>query len=219
LANARNVLEGGESFFISFGTPQARDEYSFNSLTIRQMALLSGMEEMSIRAAANPKRANPLKTHSEDGGTRVAIDVAKVWLQAKGRYVPIQRYRSAGEVDLVKRGFIDTWQIFEVLDARHQMRVDHDGLEAVKANLEKLGVSVGNGLNGTYMELEEAISNESFMRPLAEFLELPVDLFVLRCKEVLAKQQLAKVERELRELANPRANTSEIAQGDDHGAE
>lgn len=203
LANARNVLEGGESFFYYFGSPQVRSEHSHVSLTIRQMALLSGMEEMSIRAAANPQRANPLQTHSADGGTRVAIDVAKAWLKAKGRYVPIQPYRSAGEVDLVKRGFIDTWQIYDVLDARYQMRVDHDGLEVVCDRLEKLGVSLGKGLNGTHMELEEdAILSESFMRPLAEYLELPVDLFVLRCKEVLAKQQLIRVEREIRELAD-----------------
>lgn len=220
LANARNVLEGGESFFISFGTPQARDEYSFNSLTIRQMALLSGMEEMSIRAAANPKRANPLKTHSEDGGTRVAVDVAKAWLQTKGRYVQIQSYRSAGEVDLAKRGFIDTWQIFDVLDARYQMIVGHDGLDAVKARLEGLGVSIGKGLKGTHMDLEEeAFSNESFMRSLAEILELPIDLFVLRCKEVLAKRQLARVERELRELADSRTTAPEKLQGEDHGTE
>lgn len=220
LANARNVLEGGESFFYYFGPPQARSEHSHDSLTIRQMALLSGMEEMSIRAAANPKRANPLQTHSADGGTRVAIDVAKAWLLAKGRYVQIQPYRSAGEVDLAKRGFVDTWQILDVLDARYQMLVDHDGLEVIKARLQKLGVSLGNGLNGTYMGLEEeAFANESFMRSLAEVLALPVDLFVLRCKEVLAKRQLARVERELRELADSRMSSSENAQGEDHGTE
>jgi hypothetical protein len=54
---------------------------------------------------------------------------------------------------------------------------------------------------------------------LAEVLALPVDLFVLRCKEVLAKRQLARVERELRELADSRMSPSENAQGEDHGTE
>lgn len=107
------------------------------------------------------------------------------------------------------------------MDARYQMLVDRDGQEAVKARLEKLGISIAKDLiKGTHMDLEdEAFSNESFMRPLAAVLELPVDLFLLRLREMMAKRQLVQVERELRELTNSRMNSPENAQGEDHGTE
>jgi len=84
LANARNILEGGESYFPYFSPNNMAD--SNDGLVIRQMALLAAMEEMSIRAAANPKRANPLKTIVEGKNTVILIADARAWLESKGLY-------------------------------------------------------------------------------------------------------------------------------------
>jgi hypothetical protein len=199
-ANARNILEGGESFS-SFAEGSGKNEFAKEGvLTIRQMALLSGMEEMSIRAAAGPKRANPLKTHTVDGGTRVAVDVAKAWLESKGRYVTIEVYRSAGDVDLKKRSFTDYQDLWHALNARCLMIADRDGLETVKTKLGTLNMGLPPGFVGGYLEIDDAAyADEQVMRSLADLLEIPSDLLVLRCKEVVAKEQLASIERQLKQ--------------------
>lgn len=199
VANARHVLEGGESFFNYFG-PQSKHEFSYDALTIRQMALLTGMEEMSIRAAANPKRATPLKTYSADGGTRIALEDAKAWLQHKGRYVEITRFYSAGEVDLTKQRFLNITDVLNALTSRFRMLGESKGFDVLQPRLEKLGIKVLKGFVLPYMNDEDInVADEALMRQLAEALELPPDILVLRIKELVTSQQLAAIERELRE--------------------
>lgn len=198
-ANARVILEGGEPFsYFNNGSGRV-ESASEGVLTIRQMALLSGMEEMSIRAAANPKRANPLKTHTSDVGTRIAIDVAKEWLTSKGRYLPIEIYRSAGNVDLSKRGFADYQDLWHALNARCLMIADRDGLDLVKEKLAALHLRLAPGIS-EYLEIEDAAyANEPLIRLLADLLELPADLLVLRCKETVANEQLAAIGRQIKQ--------------------
>jgi hypothetical protein len=192
LANARHILEGGECF-IHGG--QA------GTLTIPQMALLAGMEEMSIRAAANPQRPNPLVTTKDGGTTIVAIEVAKAWLQAKGRYVPITRYWGDGEIDLTQRRFTDSDRLTDALNARRASLVDRQGTERINARLQELGLGLGQlGHDQTVLHIQdEQYRNEGLMRAVAAVLELPGDLLVLRAREALALQQLTQIELQLRE--------------------
>ncbi|MDP2784725.1 MAG: hypothetical protein Q8O38_09075 [Sulfurimicrobium sp.] len=207
LANARIVLEGGENFFISgFGSNNKDDDsIGYSGLTVRQMALLSGMEEMSIRAAANPKRANPLRTFSDEGRTRISIEAAKAWLQAKGRYVSITREWGTGEIDLVKRRFASVNELEEALDSRFQMLALRDQQrDVLVAQLSEAGIKVIKTIANKNGEIEidrACLSNISLIHKLAEILELPSDLLTLRAREALAKEELASVERELRLLA------------------
>lgn len=201
LANARNMLEGGESFFNNFGARYAKEPVvGDESLTVRQMALLAGMEEMSIRAAANPKRANPLRTH-EDSGTRIAFDVAKSWLQSKGRYVPITRYRSTSDIDLANYQFTSSAALIDALEARRDYVCTRDGEEALNERLATLGISEEKTSTHTHWDaIKHNLRNESLMRALAAILELPADLLVLRVQETLAIEQLSQIERQLREI-------------------
>lgn len=208
LANARIVLEGGENFFyFGHSNKDNKDDDStgFDGLTVRQMALLSGMEEMSIRAAANPKRANPLPTYSEDGRTRISIESAKAWLQAKGRYVAIKRQWGTGELDLAKRKFSTVDELAATLDARFQMLVLRDQQEeGLTALLSGLGIKTVKSTYEAknYLAIDAGcISNGSLIAKLAEILELPADLLALRAREALARDELASVDRELRILA------------------
>jgi len=155
---------------------------------------------MSIRSAANPKRANPLKTYTEDGGTRVNIEVAKEWLKSKGRYVPVTLFYSAGDVDLTKRRFADFEELWFALNARFLMIADRDGLDVMKTKLATLGISVGKGVNREYLDIDElAYADDQLMASLAQMLELPSELLVLRCKEIGATQQLVEIEKQLRQ--------------------
>jgi hypothetical protein len=198
-ANARVILEGDEPFSYFNNGKSRVESASEGVLTIRQMALLSGMEEMSIRAAANKKRVNPLKTHALDGGTRIAVDVAKDWLRSKGRYVPIEIYRSAGNVDLSKRGFADYQDLWHALNARCLMIADRDGLDLVKEKLAVLNLRLAPGVSD-YLDIDDAAyANEPLIRLLADLLELPADLLVLRCKETVANEQLAAIGRQIKQ--------------------
>ena len=195
LANARHTLEGGEPFYTDFSSSAT----CFEALTIRQMALLSGMEEMSIRSAAGPKRVNRLQTHSVDGTTCVDLDVAKDWLISKGRYVEIIRRRSTMELDLVKHRFTDAFGLKEALKSHYFAIQAKDGEEAINARFLEAGFPNALRVLDDFIQIddEECIS-ESLMRAVADALRLPADLFVLRCKEVRAAQRLAFIEMDLR---------------------
>lgn len=205
LANARRILETGQgfSYMLSAGTNEG--SLGDDALTVRQMALLAGMEEMSIRAAANPKRANPLVTFSDEGRTRIAPDVAKAWLQSKGRYIPITRQNKGRNIDLAKRKFASLMDLFQVVnDQLHflessEQHVEH--LQKCDQGIVRYIKARADLENPPDLSLEKALLSEpKFVHELAVALSFPPDLFALRLREVLAKEELAAVDRELREI-------------------
>lgn len=202
-ANARVMLEGGDGFFGRFKVA-TRDQYDESNgvlLTVRQMALLSGMEEMSIRAAANPSRANQLKPHGLEGVTRFDLECAKEWLKSKKRYVPITKFWSSSDLDLAKKRFANFSEMDTGLSARYKTLCLQDGRGKVDEQLKQFGIRTGEGFVGPFLELsEEDYANEATVRGIAQVLDLPSDLLVLRTKQVIALETLNRVERELREL-------------------
>lgn len=202
LANARRVLEGAKDNFFHFsGKGKDDDDVGLESLTVRQMALLAGMEEMSIRAAANPKRVNPLPTYSDEGRTRIAIDAAKTWLISKGRYVPIQRVFSAGDIDLSKRRFKSISDFVETMNARIHMIRNRDKTDRPMADqLFSAGLltEVENGLSEFNIE---ALRDPAKLSVLAETLEFDQRLLSISVREALANEELNRVECERREIS------------------
>ena len=203
-ANARCILEDGK-YFSYYASGKDKDLFpEEDSLTIRQMALLSGMEEMSIRSAANPKRANPLITFKgEKGSTRITRDVAKEWLIQKGRYVPVTLYSSSAELNLAKQKFTRFENLESALENQAIVIVSKLGEDIVRNKLEEMGIwnNPVFSFNGNFIKMNESdCSNEPLIRKIAEFLELPPDLLVLRCKQTAANEQLTLVERQLREV-------------------
>lgn len=202
IANARFVLEGGEGIFYFHG-PDG-DSGDEGSLTVRQLALLSGMEEHSIRSAANPKRAKPLETYSDNGKTRISIATAKSWLTAKGRYVSITRRWSDGDIDLTKRRFSTVDELHSALEARCAFLVlNESSKDEVGNRFVQLGVSMkrfdGEGRIG--LELERShFTDFEFVARLARALVLDVELLVLRAREAIASEELAAVNSALREI-------------------
>ncbi|MDR1853378.1 MAG: hypothetical protein LBR05_00530 [Azoarcus sp.] len=196
-AQARVTLEGGEPFFYFQGDEGFLEE---GFLTIRQMSLLAGMEEMSIRAAANPKRSNPLKTQKTEQGTRIKVQDAKEWLQSKGRYVPITRYWSEGDIDLTKSKFSYLSDLDYALRRRVQM-IENKSNAALEDQLKSIGVvsvdDIGEFI--TKLDPDDPAKTES-LATVAKLLELPPRLLYLRAKEAEAKQTLKDVERALRDL-------------------
>ncbi len=203
LANARAILEGGEGIFYFHG-PDGDIALGDGSLTVRQLALLSGMEEHSIRAAANPKRANPLETQSEDGRTRISTAVAKAWLIAKGRYLPVTRRWSEGDIDLTRRKFVTVDELHSALEAQcAYLMLDEKNKDALKHRLESLELSVSQVNESGYCPLNlprAQFTNHEFMRKLADALALDGELVVLRAREAIATEELAFVNGALRQF-------------------
>jgi hypothetical protein len=200
LANARLVLEGKEGFSHFGGASQREDDANsrVDALTIHQMALLAGMEEMSIRAAANPKRANPLPTFSEDGRTRIAIEAAKTWLQSKGRYVPVTRRWTRKEIDFTTRRFSSFDDMLSIVMSRRADLMCQEGTSNDFFNAFS-DLFSRHGLNAE--ESRTCFAHQQYVRDLAEMLGFPIDLFCLRVRELLAKEESDAVKRALQELA------------------
>ena len=202
LANARLTLEGQPRFFnfdskdededynnlISGGTADTPQGGFGAALTVRQMALLSGLEELSIRTCANPKRANQIPTETRLGRTLIPIDAAKAWLKSKGRYVAIRPSVDGAELELENRQFVTVQELHSVVRARLSGQTSDIGRD----EFQELAIK-----HGFVNDDMAAYSNVRFVRELAVKLTFPVDLFALRVREVTLNEELAMVRRQV----------------------
>lgn len=206
LANARLILEGHEEGFSWFAAPHNRDQHKVETygLSIRQMALLSGMEEMSVRTAASRKGSTQLITQKNDAGrTIVTLENAKAWLISKARYIPITEKWVEIEMDLTKTHFTDPYRFESALRSRCTQLSDKSPGRDFHAEAKDLFAKHGFD---PYLTLSRATSaNTTLIRELAELLELPADLLALRIEECLLRSALSYVESELQTLSR-RAN-------------
>lgn len=193
LANARNILEGGESFFHFARLRSSEDIGGDGLLTIRQLALLSGMEEMSVRTAANPKRPNPLQTVAEDGRTFVKVDVAKAWLKRKGRYMHVRRSTDRSTVNLATAKIAGYADLIDLLDQRMQEIRKGDFDMSVWRRLERAGIVSGDEIDKAALRS----ADDTVITTFARELDIESSLLRLRVQEALAKDTLASVSREL----------------------
>jgi hypothetical protein len=209
LANARLMLEGSdEGFFL-----EDREE---GFLSIRQMALLSGMTEASIRTLASRSRKSQLDATSDSNsqlvttndGKNTSIDIndAKAWLKAKGRYVPITAKRTKGEVDFTSRKFTSIDDIEDAISDRLEFLGGQHGEEEMNARTTKAGVVwvikeivPGVPLSRAHIG-EEQLLNNDLMRRLADVLELPSEMFALRAAEAVMQERLRAIEKQLKQM-------------------
>lgn len=203
LANARRVLESGKPFSHLLSANGVSEQgIEDGQLTVRQLSLLAGMEEMSIRAAANPNRPNPLLTidaERQEKRTRFAVDVAKAWLQSKGRSLPIVRQHKGGDIDLLTRRFQSINELAQVIDDRLSF-LSHSARSTPE--LVKEGMALQRQYRNTELDRNE-LSDRAFVSRLATLLQFPPELFALRVRETVARDELASVERELRNATQP----------------
>ena len=203
-AQARLLLEGlsDQSSDTSGSTP--------DGLSIRQLSLLSGMTEASLRTLANPKRSNHLKTQSDGKNTFVAPAEAKAWLISKGRYSPLKRHINDPAEDLTKRSFEHPSDILYALDRR--LTVLLRGPEAEKARLALSAISPDliyeggqdedcpEGLDFLGLQVSEAMLDDAaVMTQIGEALSLNGELVALRAAETLAAHRLNEIRGRLLE--------------------
>lgn len=198
-ANARLILEGEEEGFYYFTSQNKDDKYcAMGQLNVRQVALLSGMEEMSIRAAANPNRINQLKPVKTEHGTRFEVSIVKEWLKQKKRYVPINKRWFVNDFDLTK-GYKSWDEVSAGIDTRYNLLGQEQGYEALDEALASINIKT-SGVGGIYLE-KEFFDDGAAARSLARILSLPEELLILRAKEAIAAETLRNIEREIKSLA------------------
>lgn len=194
-SSARLVLEGEEPFYdFAFEPSAQRNEApSAAELTIRQLSMLAGLEEMTLRSVISRKTSPQLVTRKDDRRTYVEVQVAKEWLIAKGKYLPVTRPVFARKLDLNITSFKSVNQLASGL-AAHLASMVNDDLSrelCARAVIDKYGASDLHDLAVSHAGSAEA------MRELAVAMQLPAELLRLRAREALLFSQLAETEIEL----------------------
>lgn len=196
-AQARLVLEGIEvdDRFMDWHGPDTE------GLSIRQMSLLSGMTEASLRTLASPKRKNPLKTQSDGKNTFVTVEDAKAWLVARGRYVPIKHTSRGGRLDLKRRRFGSIDELLSALDQRVQFLLAEPQADEVRTMLAAISPTMLVAGGRPHLRLDEASTeNTELMAKIGEALGLSGTLLGLRAAETRSLEQLRAVERQIQSL-------------------
>jgi len=194
LANARDILEGGEGFYTFIGAwgDDKNKEQIEDALTIHQMALLSGMKEMSIRTEISRPSANKLTSTKEDRRTLVKIQDAKSWLIAKGRYLPVSVSDKRGESLNLEKTSFRRISDFAYAVSHRVLFLDESRAEA--KTIEKL---MELKMEDVHFKHRNDLLNAELMAKAATILDLPATFFVLRAKEAVLLQDLEEVSSEL----------------------
>lgn len=194
-SSARLVLEDVDPFYDFTSEPSAEhhEPHSDSELTIRQLSMLAGLEEMTLRSIISRKTSPQLVTRKDDRRTYVKAQVAKEWLIAKGKYLPVTRPVFARKLDLNITSFKSVKELASGLAAHLASMVNDDvSVElSVRAVIEKFGALDLRDLAVTYAGSAEA------MRELAVAMQLPAELLRLRAREADLFSQLSDTEIEL----------------------
>lgn len=210
LANARFMLEGSdEGFFL--------DEREEGFLSVRQLSLLSGMTEPSIRTLLSRNRKgsgtatasdeNALVTVTDGKNVSITIEVAQAWLRSKGRYVPITYKKTAGSSDFTARRFFSRNEFEREVAARTEFLMERDGADAISARIAAIGLvyvqePIGDHPTLTLIKIgERQLLDANLMQLLATTLELPVGRFALRAAEAVTQEKLRSIEAQIKKLS------------------
>ena len=206
LADARLMLEGGQEGFFLGG-----QNYT---LSIRQMSLLSGMTEASVRTLSGPERKNRLMTKKEGNNTVIDIEDAKAWLIAKGRYVPIKKTSARGAEDFTGRKFTSLDEFSGAIYDRREFLIAELGKDVINKRVANAGFVEADiphaNIPGTFKGISyEQLLNTDLMRRLGDALQLPSELFALRAAEAVTHEKLRNIETQLKQIQASSAQPGE----------
>lgn len=195
-AQARRVLEGHDDNFMDW-VGQNRD-----GLSTRQVALLSGMTEASVRTLSNAKRRNALVTVNDGKNVTVTISAAKTWLLAKGRYVPIRRTNRDGQIDLARKRFSSADDLLWALDQRLQFLIGQNEADndAIRGRLAAIHSELVDASDPTRLRLRlgaTVLTDGAAMSAIGDALAMPGDLLALRAAEAHAQDVLKELEQQI----------------------
>lgn len=191
-AHARLLLEGGEEGF--FPT-----DYEVGYLTFRQLSLLSGMTEASLRTIAS-RPSGGLVTERRGNNSFIPVSHAKEWLKGRNRYTPIRRVSNAGAVPLTDRRHTSVDDFMVALMERVSYLVNEIGPEVMQQRLQGGRFSAvrktPSGMHAIEVSQKQLLDRR-LMESLGEALDLPPKKFALRAAESVHSETLRRIEQEL----------------------
>lgn len=197
LVNARVILEGGEPLFNHFSRYGKDDGGNFHELSIKGLAMLAGMEEMSLRSAISRKTVPILEIRKDDRRTYIDLQTAKNWLIAKGRYQSVYEVRTSADLDLATTSFGNTASFLSMLTDRFGF-ISDKATDEIKVFLKEAHLT-------EYLFLSHAdLCNSDLMEKIAKWLELPADLLKMRAREAVLRDEIIIRESQLEQLQLPR---------------
>jgi hypothetical protein len=201
LANARVILEGSEPFYHFADAGQAKDEGSASEgeLSIRQLSMLCGIEEMSLRSAISRKTQPILEICKDDRRTYIEATTALKWLNTKGRYLKVITRSTSGDIDLSTTRFDTSLQLCVMLHERLTCVIER-GTSSPEVETEIAAVLACCKAASLNDLTDEELSNGDLMWKIAGLLDLPADLLVFRARESVLRTEIAQRDLELKQL-------------------
>lgn len=143
-AVARIVLDGGDRH-TDYGTDlHGLGKGDGGYLTLAEVALLANMDERSVRNAANPKLAVPLKTTPIGKRSLVSVEEANRWLAGRKGFIPTRH----GETFVKHRP--PEWDI----------KIPEDVLELIKKRAKDCGIPFSIFLKQAFLDAGEKAMKE-----------------------------------------------------------
>lgn len=137
----------------------------------------------------------------------ISAEVAKAWLIAKGRYVPITRQWYGTELDLAKTKFTSVEALARAIDERIrqlELRASQSG----NVRKEVAAAFEAQGYDLHFICEREPLRNSDLMGQIAHILALPAPLLILRAREAALHDELTATEHEVRQVMQ--AATSQL---------
>lgn len=201
LANARVLLEGGkEGFFL--------DDRHEGLLTFRQLSLLSGMSEPSLRTLASRgaktgavAAGEALRTVKHGTASYIEVVEARTWLKARQRYTAVRRVSDRGSAPLAQLRLASREDLQQAVDERIRYLCAEIGADTVQQRMNATGLDLQQRVfdEQNFWEIRrEDFLRRDAMRALGEALDWPADVFALRAAQACLSEQLRAVELELK---------------------
>lgn len=200
LANARVLLEDGkEGFFL-----EDRHE---GLLTFRQLSLLSGMSEASLRtlasrgAKAGPTTAGEvLRTVKHGTASYIQAADARAWLKARQRYTPVRRISDRGSAPFLQLRLDSTEDLQQAIDDRVRYLCAEIGTDTMRQRLGATGLDLEHRVfdEQSFWDVRpDDFLQRDAMRALGEALDWPADVFALRAAAAYFSEQLRSIAQQL----------------------
>lgn len=220
LANARLMLEDREPFSYFAGLDgsgrKARKgekgvadrATSLDGLTVRQMALLSGMEEMTIRTAASRPGPNQLPTFKDENRrTLIKTEDARQWLKAKGRYVPITAHPESVDLATVKLRTVNDFNDLLLERMRHLVNTGSSFKSMEQAIADSMRA---HGFEPAEELTREMLNSRSLIEQVARVLELSTEVLPLRARQAALQDELSELDTQVRNAAASSADPGSL---------
>ncbi|MGV1017557.1 MAG: hypothetical protein ACOYBW_09285 [Fluviibacter phosphoraccumulans] len=189
---ARHILDGQKRTFL----PENEAHDPKDMLTIREVAILSGLDERTVRNATNRNAANRLETASVESSIFIPRESAREWLSTKRGFTPSRIGNHLPKSVVLNGPFSGTVEAGNYIrKTRESINLSHSDL-IDKANLNR-------DLDWIHA-LEEGLINgdEPELTSIGNALGLNGTLFALRMIEACQRDGLAKLQNRISSLDN-----------------